>query len=257
MIKPVFAVCAIIKDSNDKILSVSRNDNYEDLGLPGGKVEPDEDPKEAIKREVKEETGLTLTNFIEVYDGICGGDRVITYLALEWEGAVGTEEGHEVKWADPKELLTESCTFQKYNMLLFNSIASRVNSKISSSTISRVRNICWVTGIIAAMFLFTFWQYVFIGTMLAIADTIRSKAVFEKNKWMLQDIINNNEHLKDQNINVEDSLFSILLIGKLFTIVPFWLGELLFILLKSVFSPLDTEDLILHKFKREGDDETL
>ena len=62
MSKSVFAVCVLIKGKDDKYLSVSRNQNDDDLGLPGGKVEPNEDPKDAIIREVKEEVDL------EIYD---------------------------------------------------------------------------------------------------------------------------------------------------------------------------------------------
>ena len=44
----------------------------------GGKLEPDESPEECVLREVREETGLTLTSFR--YRGI------VTFVSDRWEG---------------------------------------------------------------------------------------------------------------------------------------------------------------------------
>ena len=57
--KTVNVVAAIIK-SGDEVLATQRG--YGDLvdkwEFPGGKVEPNETPENALKREIKEENGL-------------------------------------------------------------------------------------------------------------------------------------------------------------------------------------------------------
>jgi ADP-ribose pyrophosphatase YjhB (NUDIX family) len=57
------AVGAILSDAAGRILLVQRG-NEPDRGrwsLPGGRVEPDEDPGHAVVREMREETGLEVT----------------------------------------------------------------------------------------------------------------------------------------------------------------------------------------------------
>ena len=60
------AVCAIIQDkATGKILSVSRKNNHTDMNLPGGKVDFGETLKEALVRELLEETGYSIKNISE------------------------------------------------------------------------------------------------------------------------------------------------------------------------------------------------
>ncbi len=57
----ITAVKAIILNQGNKILSIEQNINgFKFLDLPGGKMNSDESPEEALNREVEEETGLDI-----------------------------------------------------------------------------------------------------------------------------------------------------------------------------------------------------
>lgn len=58
MVNKNAVVCAIINDGC--ILMVSRPENPHHYGMPGGKVEENETPKQAIVREIAEETGIDI-----------------------------------------------------------------------------------------------------------------------------------------------------------------------------------------------------
>ena len=67
------AVCVLITDKDKNILSVSRKDNHNDWGLPGGKLEDNESFLDAAIRETLEETGYSISiidplNYFESID---------------------------------------------------------------------------------------------------------------------------------------------------------------------------------------------
>ncbi len=70
-------VAAIIFNERREILLQLRSDNHR-WGLPGGAVDPGEDPADAVAREVMEETGLAVepVRIIGVYGG---PSLVVTY----------------------------------------------------------------------------------------------------------------------------------------------------------------------------------
>ncbi|SDT41738.1 NUDIX hydrolase [Microlunatus soli] len=49
----------LIRNDQDEVLLVGQNYGLRFFGLPGGKIESDEDPADAAVRELREETGLT------------------------------------------------------------------------------------------------------------------------------------------------------------------------------------------------------
>jgi len=103
------------------VLGVSRKDDHNDFGLPGGKMDPEDndDPKITAVRETKEETGLDITNLRLIFaihkDGFMG----YTYLA-DYSGNIEHNEPHVVKW-QPMEVLVNG-RFGKYNKLVSESL---------------------------------------------------------------------------------------------------------------------------------------
>lgn len=112
------AVVALIYRGN-KILGVSRKNNPKDFGLIGGKVDEGETREEALLREVKEETGLTVTKYECVFEREDNGFRSHTYLC-EVEGEIVTGETGVVKEITWQDLFNGS--FGKYNRQLYNKI---------------------------------------------------------------------------------------------------------------------------------------
>ena len=107
------SVCVILKQG-DKILGVSRKHDHNDMGLPGGKVDPGETPDEAIVREVKEETGFTLTNLCLFYSEFYDGRSAHCYVA-DYSGEINYDKEKEgrVDWISQDELFNGS--FGDYN----------------------------------------------------------------------------------------------------------------------------------------------
>jgi len=117
------AVCVLIQNEVGEVLSVSRRGKPDDLGLPGGKVDPGETLEEACIRETFEETGIKISNLRLVFQKVCPGEvdyDSFTFTA-DYEGEpLGQEPGIDVKWAPWRTLLDEANTFSDYNRDLFD-----------------------------------------------------------------------------------------------------------------------------------------
>ncbi len=118
---PIHFVAALIpRDADDgEFLSVSRKDNSESKGLPGGKIEKGESLLEAVCREVFEETGLTVVEAAPIFDALDDlGTREVTFLVLANTGKIRTQEKGLVEWLPARDLKLKS-SFGRYNTVLF------------------------------------------------------------------------------------------------------------------------------------------
>jgi len=107
------SVAAVIK-KDGKILMLNRVNFPFGWACPAGHVEEGENPKMAMIREVKEETGidvkkcrLILHEFIEWNEckqGVRGHDFFV-YEILNWDGETkGNVESKDLKWIDADEI---------------------------------------------------------------------------------------------------------------------------------------------------------
>ncbi|MEK9131276.1 MAG: NUDIX domain-containing protein [Patescibacteria group bacterium] len=109
---------------DNKLLCLLVRNKYH---LPGGGLEGTEDPQLAVKREVLEETGYTVTDLKEVGEAnqffeMTREGHPLNKLATFFKGSVdlenvgqGKEGDHEVKWISVDEFLSSTAgDFQKW-----------------------------------------------------------------------------------------------------------------------------------------------
>lgn len=109
------ACCLVFK--NGYVLAVSRKDDPTAFGLPGGKVDPGEEPIDAAARELQEETGLTALNLKQVYVRQDADGYVTTTFVCNVEGNINTTEAGVVRWVKPEVLFAGP--FGEYNVQLW------------------------------------------------------------------------------------------------------------------------------------------
>lgn len=108
----IFTNLCMVQDDNGNILVQDRKKpDWPGLCFPGGHVEPGESFVEAVIREVREETGLTIEN-----PTLCGtkqfqtdnGERyvVLLYRASRYSGELQSSEEGEVFWI-PRDSLSQ------------------------------------------------------------------------------------------------------------------------------------------------------
>ncbi len=117
----------IYNTKTNKVLLLQRNDGNNTWEIPGGKRENNEDIVDALKREVKEETGLTINDYKLVYvSPIFENHPVlkpflnIGYLCfVDNSDVVISEEHLDYKWVSVEELINH-LDKDIYNDLLKN-----------------------------------------------------------------------------------------------------------------------------------------
>lgn len=100
------AVCALIESEDGLVLGVSRKDDPTKFGLPGGKVEKGETSMEAMFRELREETGISMVSSAKhVFAFRCGEFLVDTWRVVP--------DFNYCEIRQPSEGLVKWCTWQE------------------------------------------------------------------------------------------------------------------------------------------------
>ena len=109
-IKLKHIVVAIIRDHDNRLLIAKRkafSDQVDLWELPGGKVELDETPLQAMVREVREEVGLEVINASSVKEFTHHyPDKTLQFYVFavdEYQGRAHGAEGQEVRWISQDE----------------------------------------------------------------------------------------------------------------------------------------------------------
>ena len=101
-------VVCLIQDENKILLQNRVKEDWKGYTFPGGHVEAGESFVDAVIREMKEETGLTVTNpklvGIKQFPINNGRYIVLLFKATEFTGTVTSSDEGEMEWIDIDEL---------------------------------------------------------------------------------------------------------------------------------------------------------
>ena len=97
-------VLCLIQDGNKILLQNRIKDDWKGYTLPGGHVELGESFVDAVIREMKEETGLTINNprlvGVKQFPIDNGRYIVLLFKATEFEGVISSSDDGEVEWIE-------------------------------------------------------------------------------------------------------------------------------------------------------------
>ena len=103
-------VLCLIEDGNKILLQNRAKKDWQGYALPGGHVEPGESFVDAVIREMKEETGLTILDprlvGVKQFPLENGRYVVLLFKATRWAGELRSSEEGQMEWISYDELAT-------------------------------------------------------------------------------------------------------------------------------------------------------
>lgn len=101
----------------DRILSVSRGGDVNNLGFPGGMVEMGESIIDAALRELQEETGVVgVREYCKIEKSFEQGDKVIHIVGVKhWSGDLVEGPEGVPAWSLQYQFSLESCKYRESN----------------------------------------------------------------------------------------------------------------------------------------------
>lgn len=97
-------VLCLVEDGNKILLQNRIRNDWRGYALPGGHVEPGESFVDAVIREMKEETGLTITAprlvGVKQFPIESGRYVVLLFKATKWSGNLISSEEGQMEWID-------------------------------------------------------------------------------------------------------------------------------------------------------------
>lgn len=98
-------VIILVVHRDGRVLTVTRSGDQSDVNLPGGSAEGWEEPLEAARRCLREETGLVAGRMVKIRSERVGDKIVNAFKVLTYTGRPQPSSAGLVGWSTPEDVL--------------------------------------------------------------------------------------------------------------------------------------------------------